>query len=112
MAVSIASSDSGNSSDSGASSIHSERKEVNQNGSRKRRRLSPIGSGSEDSDSEVEQQKLPSKLQPAFNPPLKRSPVSRPNKPDQPPHLNQPQQRSPPVSQQPKQEAQNLISRT
>ncbi|THY97853.1 ATP-dependent RNA helicase-like protein dbp8 [Aureobasidium pullulans] len=61
MAVSIASSDSGNSSDSGASSIHSERKEVNQNGSRKRRRLSPTGSGSEDSDSEVEQQKAPIK---------------------------------------------------
>jgi ATP-dependent RNA helicase DDX49/DBP8 len=52
MAASIASSDSGNSSDSAASSIHSERKEVNQNGSRKRRRLSPTGS--EDSDSEVE----------------------------------------------------------
>lgn len=51
MAASIASSDSGNSSDSSAISNHSEHKEVNQNGSRKRRRLSPTGS--EDSDSEV-----------------------------------------------------------
>ncbi|KAI5272752.1 ATP-dependent RNA helicase-like protein dbp8 [Aureobasidium subglaciale] len=54
MPSSIASSDSGNSSDSAASSVHNERKEVNQNGSRKRRRLSPTGS--EDSDSEVEVQ--------------------------------------------------------
>ena len=52
MAASIASSDSGNSSDSSANSNHSERKEVNQNGSRKRRRLSPTGL--EDSDSEPE----------------------------------------------------------
>jgi ATP-dependent RNA helicase DDX49/DBP8 len=52
MAASISGSDSGNSSDSNASSNHSERKEVNKNGSRKRRRLSPTGSS--DSDSEVE----------------------------------------------------------
>ena len=55
MAASIASSDSGNSSDSSAISNHSERKEVNQNGSRKRRRLSPTGSEDLDSDPETVQ---------------------------------------------------------
>lgn len=73
MAASIASSDSGNASDSSAISNHSERKEVNQNGSRKRRRLSPTGS--EDSDSEPEtaqQQKVnpmatTSRIQPSIS---------------------------------------------
>ncbi|KAG9606517.1 ATP-dependent RNA helicase-like protein dbp8, partial [Aureobasidium melanogenum] len=72
MAASIVSSDSGNSSDSGASSIHSERKEVNQNGSRKRRRLSPTGSEDSDSEPETAQQKIApmaiaSRIQPSIS---------------------------------------------
>ncbi|KAH0361583.1 DEAD-domain-containing protein, partial [Aureobasidium melanogenum] len=72
MAASIASSDSGNSSDSGASSIHSERKEVNQNRSRKRRRLSPTGSEDSDSEPEPTQQKIApmataSRIQPSIS---------------------------------------------
>ncbi|KAH0141805.1 hypothetical protein KCU67_g14329, partial [Aureobasidium melanogenum] len=72
MAASIASSESGNSSDLGASSTHSERKEVNQNGSRKRRRLSPTGSEDSDSEPETTQQKIApmataSRIQPSIS---------------------------------------------
>lgn len=72
MVSSIAGSDSGNSSDSGASSIHSERKEVNQNGSRKRRRLSPTRSENSDSELETTQQKIApmattSRIQPSIS---------------------------------------------
>ena len=82
MAPSVASSDSGNSSDSGASSIHSERKEVNQNGSRKRRRLSPTESDGSDSEPEVTQQKIApmataSRIQPSISR-IKAKPTSTP----------------------------------